>query len=217
MIINVNGIKLNYELIGNGKPIIFLHGNSESHAIFLEVANMLSTNYACYLIDSRCHGNSSKTKELHYIDMAQDIDELINELKISQPIVVGFSDGGIVALLLVTLCKKNLGTIFALGANIHPSGLQQNALRLFKLMHFFTRSKMLRLMINEPNISIEQLKSISNKVVVVCGEKDLIKQSHSQQIADAIPNSTFVQLNGETHSSYIKNTTKLYDLITSHI
>lgn len=56
MKITVNNININYEIYGEGKPIILLHGNSETHHIFDVLVEKLKENYKVYAIDSRCHG-----------------------------------------------------------------------------------------------------------------------------------------------------------------
>ena len=77
MKISVNGVELNYEVVGSGNPLIMVHGNSEDHTIFTEAAEVLKDHYTCYLVDTRSHGKSSKVKRLHYRDMAQDYMEFI--------------------------------------------------------------------------------------------------------------------------------------------
>ena len=80
MKIAVGDVELNYEMIGSGDPLIMVHGNSEDHTIFTEAAEVLKEHYTCYLVDTRSHGKSSKVKQLHYLDMAQDYIGLINAL-----------------------------------------------------------------------------------------------------------------------------------------
>ncbi|MBE6141061.1 MAG: alpha/beta hydrolase, partial [Firmicutes bacterium] len=50
MKIEVNGINLNYEVYGNGTPIILLHGNSENHKIFDKLVEKLKNNYKVYAV-----------------------------------------------------------------------------------------------------------------------------------------------------------------------
>ena len=82
MKISVNGVELNYEVIGSGDPLIMVHGNSEDHTIFTEAAEVLKNHYTCYLVDTRSHGKSGKVKPLHYKDMAQDYVEFIKALEL---------------------------------------------------------------------------------------------------------------------------------------
>jgi pimeloyl-ACP methyl ester carboxylesterase len=58
MKIIINGIQLNYEVVGHGKPLILLHGNQENHHIFDGIKDKLAEKYELHLIDSRNHGDS---------------------------------------------------------------------------------------------------------------------------------------------------------------
>ena len=93
MIINVNNVKLYYEIYGQGKPIILVHGNSETHEIFDVLIENLKENYKVYALDSRCHGKSQNTNKISYDLMAEDMIEFIKKLNISKPVFYGFSDG----------------------------------------------------------------------------------------------------------------------------
>ena len=63
MFIQVHGIRLYYEKIGTGKPLILVHGNEEHHRIFDNAAEILKKHYTLYLVDSRGHGQSDKVDE----------------------------------------------------------------------------------------------------------------------------------------------------------
>ena len=108
MLINVNNININYETYGHGNPIILLHGNpiillhgnQESHEIFDKLIDKLKEDYKVYAIDSRCHGKSEDTKEISYNLMCNDVIQIIKKLNIVKPILYGFSDGGIIGILV---------------------------------------------------------------------------------------------------------------------
>ena len=76
----VNGITLWYEVRGQGKPLILLHGNGEDHTIFDELAARLGEHYTVYAVDSRDHGRSSRMEKLSYEIMASDVEALIESL-----------------------------------------------------------------------------------------------------------------------------------------
>ena len=96
MFAQVNGIQMFYEKRGEGRPIIMVHGNSEDHTIFDKAAVSLSVRYACYCIDSRCHGQSEDTPELHYADMTEDVIAFLETLDLRNAVFYGLSDGGII-------------------------------------------------------------------------------------------------------------------------
>lgn len=217
MKINVNNININYEVCGEGKPIILLHGNSETHHIFDVLVEKLKENYKVYAIDSRCHGDSDNPQDISYDLMTRDVIEFIKKLKIEKPILYGFSDGGIIGILIAIRERELLSKLIISGANIYPSGMKKSMLYLSKIIYFFTRNKLFKMMIKEPNIKIEDLRKIKTPTVVLAGEKDVILSEHTKLIADNINGSTLEVISNENHGSYIINSNKLYDIIKKYI
>lgn len=217
MKIKVNDIELYYEKYGTGKPIILIHGNQESHEIFDKLIEKLKSNYEVFAIDSRCHGKSENSKEISYNLMCDDIINFIKELNIEKPILYGFSDGGIIGLLVAIKEHDLLSNLIISGANITPDVFTTFDLLLTKLFYFFTRSKYIKMMLDEPNITIEDLKKITIPVHVLAGEKDIIKLEHTKLIANNIKNSTLEIIKNENHGSYIIHSDKLYEIIKKYI
>lgn len=216
MKIKVNDIELYYEKYGTGKPIILIHGNQESHEIFDKLIEKLKSNYEVFAIDSRCHGKSENPKEISYNLMCDDIINFIKELNIEKPILYGFSDGGIIGLLVAIKEHDLLSNLIISGANITPDVFTTFDLLLTKLFYFFTRSKYIKMMLDEPNITIEDLKKITIPVHVLAGEKDIIKLEHTKLIANNIKNSTLEIIKNENHGSYIIHSDKLYEIIKKY-
>lgn len=217
MDILVNNVKLYYEVYGEGQPIILLHGNQETHEIFDKLINKLKDNYKVYAIDSRCHGKSDNPIDITYNLMCDDIIEFIKKLKIDKPILYGFSDGGIVGLLVAIKEPTLLSKLIVSGANITPDVLTPFFALITKIMYFFTRSKYIKMMLNEPNIQLNELNRIKIPVVVLAGEKDIIKYKHSKLIAHNIPNSILEIVNKENHGSYIIHSDKIYEIIKKYL
>ena len=217
MDILVNNVKLYYEVYGEGQPIILLHGNQETHEIFDKLINKLKDNYKVYAIDSRCHGKSENPIDITYNLMCDDIIEFIKKLKIDKPILYGFSDGGIVGRLMSIKEPQILSKLIVSGANITPDVLTPFFALITKIMYFFTRSKYIKMMLNEPNIPVEDLQKITIPVHVLAGEKDVIKFEHTKLIANNIKNSTLEIIKNENHGSYIIHSEKLYDILKKYI
>lgn len=217
MKIKVNNVELYYEEYGTGKPIILLHGNQETHEIFDKLIEQLKKNHKVYAIDSRCHGQSENPTEISYNLMCEDIIQFIKELKIEKPILYGFSDGGIIGLLIAIKELDILSNLIISGANITPDVFTTFDLILTKLFYFFTRSKYIKMMLDEPNISIEELQRIIIPVHVLAGEKDVIKLEHTKLIADNIKNSTLEIIPKENHGSYIIHSEKIYEIIKKYV
>lgn len=217
MKILVNNINLYYETYGEGQPIILLHENGETHEIFDKLIESLKDNYKVYAIDSRCHGKSEDLIEISYKLMRDDIIEFIKKLNIEKPILYGFSDGGIIGILIAIKEPDILSKLIVSGANITPNGLKTKDYLLTKLSYFFTKNKLLKIMLKEPNIKKEELNKIKIPTIILVGEKDCIKLKHTKFIADNIKNSTLEIIKKETHGSYIAHSEKIYDIIKKYL
>ena len=217
MNINIDGVNLYYELYGQAKPIILLHGNSETHEIFDKLIDKLKENYKVYAIDSRCHGKSEDTLVISYKLMRDDIIEFIEKLEINKPILYGFSDGGIVGILIAIEEPNLLSKLIVSGANINPKGVKDYIYVLAKLYCIFKKDKLIKMMLKEPVIKLEELNKIKTPTVVLAGRKDLIKQKHTKLIADNIPNCTLEIIEKENHGSYIVHSEKIYEILKKYI
>jgi pimeloyl-ACP methyl ester carboxylesterase len=217
MNIKINDIDLWYEKRGSGQSFILLHGNGESHEIFDMLIEELSKNFTVYAIDSRDHGKSTKINKLSYKMMVEDVFSFINELKIEKPILYGFSDGGIVGLLLASDYPDLLSRLIVSGANTNPDGVKKPWSIIFKILYLIFRQDKFRMMVEEPDISREDLKKINIPVLVLAGEKDLIKEKNTKFIAENISDSTLKILEKENHMSYVVHSPKLYKIIEPFI
>ena len=213
MRIRVNGIELFYETSGKGPPIILLHGNGEDHTIFDVLTKKLSANYTVYGVDSRGHGKSGKVKTLDYQSMMEDTAAFIRALDIKSPVLYGFSDGGIIGLLLAVRYPDLLSTLIVSGANTHPGGIRRRYALLMKIVYFFTRSPKYKLMLTQPDISRDDLAKIMMPTLVLAGSRDLVRDAHTRMLAARISNSRLRILNGESHASYVVHSKKLYEII----
>jgi len=213
MTIHINNIDIYYEKAGQGPPLLLLHGNGESHKIFRGVMKRLAEKFTVYAIDSRGHGKSSRVKALHYTDMAGDMARFIEALGLERPMLYGFSDGGIIGLLMAAGYPGLLSRMAVSGANTTPEGLKEGMLRLIRIMYRLTRGRKWKLMLEEPDITGEQLGRIDIPTLVLAGEKDIIKEAHTRLIAGAVPGAELRILPGEGHGSYVDDNAKLCDII----
>ena len=217
MIINVNGVELYYNKSGSGDPVILLHGNGQDHTIFRVLIKKLSADYTVYAIDSRDHGKSSKVSHLDYMSKMKDVAEFIRELGLEKPVLYGFSDGGIIGLLLAIHFPETLSKLIISGANTNPSGIKWFSTAFLKTWYFFTRSNKVKMMLTQPDITDAELNTIITPTLVLAGHHDFIKEEHTISIAKNIPGSVLRILKGESHTSYVLNSTKIYDIIMSFL
>ena len=212
----VNGITLYYEVTGEGTPLLMVHGNSESHEIFDAAIPELSKTHRIYAVDSRCHGKSTKTDEIGYEIMASDLIALIHALGLRKPVFYGFSDGGILGLLIALREPELLGKLIVSGANLNPKGLNLRT-RLFALPVALTGNRLFRMMLREPDIRPSELQKISVPTVVLAGEHDMVRSAHTELIAKSIPGAVLEILPGEHHGSYIVHSEKLAKILRKYL
>ena len=210
MFIKVNDLKLYYEKTGGGQPILLLHGNGEDHTIFDRLTRRLAKKYTVYAVDSRGHGKSDRVPFYHYEEMASDIAAFIRQLGLEKPWLCGFSDGGILGLLVALRHPGLLGKLVICGANLDPQGTKPRALLAAKLNYRLFHDERVGMMLREPHISLSELRALSLPVLVLAGSKDLIRPEHTRAIAGAIPGARLLILPGESHGSYVVHSDLLF-------
>jgi pimeloyl-ACP methyl ester carboxylesterase len=214
MFIEVNGITLYYEMRGEGRPLVLLHGNGEDHTIFDRALLLLEKRFRCYTVDARCHGRSGKG-ELHYEAMAEDMRCFLEALDIRDAVFFGFSDGGITGLLTAARTDR-ISTLITAGANLTPMGVKPLVRLLVRVLYLTSRDEKLALMLREPYISDDVLARIRVHTLVLAGSRDVIRESETRHIAGMIPDAELQILEGEDHGSYIIHSGKIAKIILDY-
>ncbi|MCB0379665.1 MAG: alpha/beta fold hydrolase [Flavobacteriales bacterium] len=111
-------MKLNYKKLGEGTPLIILHGLFGSLDNWMSIAKELSSDFEVYLVDERNHGQSPHSNEFSYEVMAEDLYEFIQEHHIVNPIVLGHSMGGKTAMQFAMNYPSSLSKLIV--ADIAP-------------------------------------------------------------------------------------------------
>ncbi len=214
---DVNSIKMYYETYGSGDPLLVIHGNGQGIAdMHFQIAHF-ARNYQVIVADSRGHGKSGLgTDKLTYIQMMEDYDALLEKLSITGANVVGWSDGGILALLLAIHHPDKVNKMALMGANLRPDGTAVHswASELLQPMSATVDEMIsnkdttqdwslvrqhLDLLMTQPNIPLESLHEIKAPVLVMAGDKDIIRIEHSLEIFENLPQAHLAILPGQTH------------------
>ncbi len=223
--IEVNGVSLVYQRVGrlSGQPVVLLHGNGGSHEHLSVMAQQLdSAGYLVYALDSRGQGANAPLEEYHYADMAEDVYAFCQALGIEQPAVFGWSDGGIVALLMEVLHPGTFRAIAVSGANITPNGIVgfediYRALTTDSLGNAIVPAPLHKMMLTEPHITPAELGTIACPTLVVAGEHDLILEEQTRLIARSIPHGSLLILRGEDHGSHIWQNPKMGRMLLDYL
>ena len=211
----IRGIKMYYEVYGSGTPLLFIHGNGGSIKDFSAQVPYFSKNYKVILADSRAHGKSQDTGAvLNYEMMADDFHALLDYLHLDSCLVIGWSDGGINGLLLAIRHPEKVKKLAVTGANLWPdstavdpflhrwlAGAVDSLSRQPQTPAVKAQYKLWEMMTREPNISLEQLKTVHCPTLVIGGDHDALLPKHTLLIAEAIPRSYLWIIPNSGHST----------------
>lgn len=207
---NHDGVKVYYEIYGQGKPMVLLHGNGGSIGSRANLIPEFATHYQVIALDARCHGKSDcPAGYLTYEQIASDVNAVLNHLKIDSVYIWGQSDGGIIGLLTAIHYPKKVKKLLASGANLRPdsTAIDPALLPIIDKMWATVkkdsiRSKQIRLVMDQPNIKKSDLKKIKADVMIMGGDRDAIRNEHLLEMHNSIPGSLLCILPGTTHFPY---------------
>ena len=199
---------------GQGVPLILLHGNGENCNYFQHQMDAFSRHFRVIALDTRGHGASPRGGAPFTLEQfSLDLLHFMDEKGIEKAHLLGFSDGGNIALLFALQHPRRVGRLILNGANLCPGGVKKTvqlpivaAYHLLRLVCIFDKKalpkrELLSLMVTQPHIEPAQLKALSMPVLVIAGTRDMIKRSHTRAIASACPQATLVLLKGNHFSA----------------
>ena len=206
----MSDIQLHYIEQGQGQPLILLHGNGESCDYFEHQITFFAKDYHVIAIDTRGHGKSPRGEKPFTIkQFTEDLHDFMDEKGIAKAILLGFSDGGNIALEFALKHPERVEKLILNGANLFPSGvkpLYQWPIEIgYRIAKMFAKkseqakrnAEMLGLMVNEPHIEPSELTHLTMPVLVVAGTKDMIKDSHTRLIYKSLPDAQIAILEGD--------------------
>jgi pimeloyl-ACP methyl ester carboxylesterase len=201
---SVRGIKMYTEVYGNGKPLLLIHGNGGSIDAFAANIPYFSEKYKVIAVDSRAHGKTIDDQDsLSFEMMADDFASLLDAMHIDSAYVIGWSDGGINALLLAMRHPEKVIKLVSTGANLTPdsTGLIPVYWRDEQRQYESDKNK-LRTTAKEkndwkiflldwlqPNVPFSDLNKIKCPSLIVSGDNDLIPIEHTAAIYRHIPHA----------------------------
>lgn len=203
-------IQLHYIEQGSGQPLVLLHGNGESCDYFEHQIACFSKRFRVIAIDTRGHGLSPRGEKPFTIkQFAEDLHDFMDEKGLEKAILLGFSDGGNIAMEFVLRYPERVEKMILNGANLYPSGVKPlyqwpivlgyHIAKLFskKSKEALHNTELLCLMVNEPHIHPSELSKLTMPVLVIAGTKDMIKESHTKLIHKSLPNAQLALIKGD--------------------
>lgn len=226
----LNDVRHYYEVYGEGAPLLLIHGNQTGIPGWKAQIEYFSAKYKVFAIDCRGRGNSDMGNDtLTYIQQAKDMAAFIKEMKLDSVMVIGKSDGGIVAILMGIYYPEHLKKIVSFSANMWPDStalfnavlVEQHKERLDaeekiksgdNTKHWRQVQQRLRLMEFQPHISAADLSKIDIPVLVISCDRDVIKEEHTFFIYKNIRNANLCIVPGERHA-IAKENPPLFNLL----
>lgn len=202
-------ISLYYQEKGKGIPFVLLHGNGDSGDYFKKQIDYFSNKFRMIAIDTRGQGKSPRgTAPFTMEQFVEDLNNFLEKLEISNIILLGFSDGANIAMKFALKYSSKIKVLILDGGNLNTKGVKktiQIPIEMgYRLTKIFSKKsenakknmELLGLMVNEPNIKIEELHSIQIPTLVIAGKNDMIKEKHTREIANNIPNAKLSIIKG---------------------
>lgn len=188
-----------------------MHGNGESSSYFANQINYFQSKYRVIALDTRGHGKSPRGDAPFTIEQFScDLYDFMNAHQIPSAIILGFSDGANIAMKFAMKHPNMVKALILNGGNLNPKGVKRTTQLPIEIgykiaRHFAAKSpdagknaEMLGLMVNDPNIEPHELSQITMPTLVICGTNDMIKESHTKEIAENLPDAVLTILKG-TH------------------
>jgi pimeloyl-ACP methyl ester carboxylesterase len=206
---------------GTGTPVLVLHGGFSNCDGLVEVFAPLAADYRVLAFDRRGHGRTADTDApFHYADMTTETVGVLEHAGGDAAHIVGFSDGGIIGLLLALARPELVRSLVLIGANYHYDGIVPGMLEdvgpdsdTFAFLqpgyaerspdggdHFaVVAAKGAAMAATEPTLTTDDLARIPMPALVMVGDDDLVAPAHTQSLYESLPNGQLAVVPGASH------------------
>lgn len=242
MIKEISGLKINYVTYGEGNKdnIVLLHGWGQNIEMMKPVGDKFARDYQITIIDLPGFGNSEEPKTVWRIfDYAKMVHQLLTQLNIKNPIMIGHSFGGKISLLYASMYPTKKLILFA---SPFRQGIKKLSLKtkMFKAikklpgMDWFAEkakkhigstdyrnaSPMMRsILVDHVNLDIsEEVKKITCPTILIWGDCDTaVPLSEAYQLEEYIHDAAVIVYDGCTHYAYLERLGQTISVIESFI
>lgn len=222
----VNGLKMYYEIHGEGMPLVLIHGGGSTiQTSFSRILHLLAQYYKVIAVELQAHGHTSDRNSAESFEQdADDVAGLLEYLKINKSHFLGFSNGGNTAmqiairhsdlvdkLVIISSFYKRDGMMAGFFEGMQEATLEDMpALLKTYYLQINNDQEGLQTMFNKDKERMlhfkdwkdEDLASIKNPSLIIAGDKDVVTPEHTVKMSEIIPNAELAILPG-THGSFI--------------
>jgi pimeloyl-ACP methyl ester carboxylesterase len=224
---NVNGLDMYYELHGDGRPLVLLHGGgSTAQSSFGALIPRLAPKHRLILPEQQAHGHSGdRDAALSFQQMADDTAALLDVLGVPDTDVLGFSNGGLVALELALRHRARVRHLVVCSTLYARSGVQPDFWRGFAGATFASMpaplreaffatapdpaaaparfAKQVALMERFRDVPEASLRALDAETLVMIGDRDVMSVEHAAKLARLLPRAELAVMPGSGHGTYL--------------
>ena len=221
---DIAGIKTWYDTAGEGDPLVLLHGGICTNDTWAAQMPAFAERFHVLAPERRGHGHTPDVDgPMNYSDMAADTIGFL-ETVVKQPAnLVGFSDGGIIGLLVAIDRPDLVRKLVAVGANTNPGGMPPEvsegigsdpdspALEMFRSLYAASSpdgpehwpvvfGKFVAMIATQPDIKPDELARIKAPTLIVSGDDDMMTLEHTIALYRDVPGSELAVVPGTSHA-----------------
>ena len=175
--------QLYYTEQGQGTPFVLLHGNGESSDYFSHQIEHFSKTYRVIAVDTRGHGKSPRgDAPFTLAQFVEDLKQLLDYLELKKIILLGFSDGGNIAMMFTLKYPQYVKKLILNGANLTAKGVKSSV--QIPIIFGYWITSLFSLFSKNAKASQEMLRL-------------MIKEHHTKLIAKSIPKSELILIEGD--------------------
>lgn len=202
-------IQLHYMEQGRGEPLILIHGNGGNYHYFQHQIEYFSREYHVYALDTRGHGESPRGEKPFTIrQFADDISDFMDQKGMKKAHILGFSDGGNIAMVFALKYPQKVKKLILNAANLYPLGVKMKCmgpillkypmavLQAHKSPEAKRHAEYQKLLVDDPYVNAKELKHLTMHTLVLVGTEDLIRESHTRLIYRSLPNAEIAYVEG---------------------
>jgi pimeloyl-ACP methyl ester carboxylesterase len=223
--VDIGGVNTWYDEQGSGEPLVLLHGGLCTNETWAAQAPVFAERFRVVAPERRGHGHTADVDgPLTYASMATDTVGFLDKVVGGPAHVVGWSDGGIVGLLVAIARPDLVRKLVTIGSNYDIAGVAPEVVEMFASatpdsadmamfrglyeMHSpdgpehwpVVFGKFVEMVLGEPHIPVAELARISAPTLVIAGDDDMVTLEHTVALYRAIPTTELAVVPGASHA-----------------
>jgi pimeloyl-ACP methyl ester carboxylesterase len=234
--INLRGHQIyNYEWDNQGEAMVLLHGGlSKTSSWDYLMVPALEDEFHVFAYDRTAHGfTGDQTGSLHFEFQAKEAIAYLEDVVKEPAHLIGYSDGGIIALMVAIVRPELVKSIVAIGANFHygaplsdfaEANVSEEDQAEYNLIspdapHTLLEKtiRMNHIWKTEPDIALSDIATIQCPVLVLAGDDDVIKHEHTIALYEALPLGQLAIIPGTSHGVVKEKPALMLAMITQFL